>query len=753
MLLTRFSRSLALTVALMLLATGAAMAWTPKQAPIMTKWAAEVNPRKPLPDYPRPQLVRRDWLNLNGIWEYQSGNEGDSVPVGRTLSSEILVPYPVESALSGVMEHHDRLWYRRSFTVPSPWRGKQVVLNFGAVDFESEVYINGKSVGVHRGGYLPFHYDVTPFLSKTGPQELIVRVLDATNDAGEPRGKQTLRPGGIMYTPTTGIWQTVWLEPVSRTAVSDLKIVPDIDAGKVNVTVAASEPAPDTTVVVTVEDAGRVVAQATGRPGTEMSIPVPNAKLWSPDNPFLYDLHVTVGQGRSVSDRVQSYFGMRKISLGLEHGIKKMFLNNKFLFEIGPLDQGFWPDGLYTQPTEAALKSDIEAMKAFGFNMVRKHIKVEPARWYYWTDKLGLLVWQDMPSANSYTDSHDKVPPVDRPEFETELHDLVITHWNSPSIIMWDIFNEGQGQFDTPRLVGMVKELDPSRLVNEASGGGYFGSGDVSDLHSYPPPGCPSPSATKALACGEYGGIGLLIKGHTWKPTGGGYTDVHDGKDLESLYGEFSDKLKSFRDVQGLSAAVYTQITDVETELNGLMTYDRTFKCDPAEIAKANHFQYPVATYREVLPTSEKVSQTWKYTTAAPAAEWFTLSFDDAAWTTGPGGFGTDPPGRGPVGTPWTTDDIWLRRTFNPGSLTPEQVARLVVRDFHDEDIDVYINGVPAYSAPGFISSYQYRPLSKAARQSLVPNGENRIAVHCHQTVGGQYIDVGIFERIPVPTP
>jgi len=749
---TKLSHSLILAGALALLAHGAT-AWAPKQAPLMTKWAGQVDSRHPWPDYPRPQMVRADWLNLNGVWQYQPGAEGDVVPTGQTLSSAILVPYPVESALSGVMEHHDRLWYRRRFVVPPAWKGRQVRLNFGAVDFESEVYINGKSVGVHRGGYLPFSYDITPYLTGSGPQELIVRVFDPTDLAGEPRGKQTTHPGGIMYTPTTGIWQTVWLEPVSRTCVQDLKIVPDIDARRVKVTVNATAPTPDTQVVVTVKAAGSVVKTVTGMPGTALSIPVANPKLWSPDRPFLYDLTVKLVQGRTVSDQVHSYFGMRKISIGVDRGVKKMFLNNKFLFEIGPLDQGFWPDGLYTQPTEAALKADIQAMKTYGFNMVRKHIKVEPARWYYWTDKLGLLVWQDMPSANSYLPSEVTPPPVDKPEYEAELRDMVTTHWNSPSIIMWDIFNEGQGQFDTPRLVSLVKTLDPSRLVNQASGGGYADAGDVLDVHSYPPPNCPAPSATQALACGEYGGIGLVVPGHTWRPTGGGYTNVKTGADLEELYGEFAGRLKTFRDQKGMSAAVYTQITDVETELNGLMTYDRTLKCDPAAIALANRFQYPVPTYREIIPTSEEASQTWKYTTTAPASDWFKPSFDDAAWKQGPGGFGDDAPGHGLIGTPWTDTpgDIWLRRTFNPGPLTPQQIARLVLRDYHDEDIDVYINGVPAYSSRGFISSYEYRPLSQAARRILVSNADNELAVHCHQTEGGQYVDVGISERIPSP--
>jgi len=738
--------AIAVTGALATLAPAVSQALESKQAPIMTKWAAKVDREHPWPDYPRPQFARKDWLNLNGVWEYQSGTATDATPVGKKLSGEILVPFAVESALSGVMEHHDRLWYRRSFTVPAKWSGKRVILNFGAVDFESEVFINGTSVGVHKGGYLPFSYDVTQYLKGGGPQELIVRVFDPTIEGGQPRGKQTTNPGGIMYTPTTGIWQTVWLEPVAQSYIHDLKIVPDIDAKAVKITVNAPDAADGSKATIKIKSGRSVIKTVEATPNTELSIPIEDPKLWSPDTPFLYDIEVTLANGKAVSDSVNSYFGMRKISIGEEHGIKKMFLNNKFLFEIGPLDQGFWPDGIYTPPSEDALKGDIESMKKLGFNMVRKHIKVEPARWYYWTDRMGLLVWQDMPSANSYT---DHTPPVDKEEYETELRDLVKTHWNVPSIIMWDVFNEGQGQFDTARLVGVVKELDPSRLVNEASGGGYTGAGDVADVHSYPPPGCPAPSTTQALACGEYGGIGLLVKGHTWRPNGGGYTEVKDGKDLEELYGEFADKLKTFRDVNGMSAAVYTQITDVETELNGLLTYDRVYKVNPAEIAKANHFQYPVPKYIEVLPTSEKVGLTWKFTTTSPAADWSKTAFDDSAWQSGVGGFGTEGTPNTKIGTTWSTPDIWLRRSVTLPSLTAEQVSNLVVRDYHDEDVEIYINGVLAYSATGFVSSFEYKPITKEARAAIKPNGVNEIAVHCHQTTGGQFVDVGLFERIP----
>ncbi len=400
----KFLSAVSATLAVTLLAAVPSQAWTPKRAPLMTRWAAQVDPKRPLPEYPRPQLVRSDWLNLNGIWQYQSGAASDTLPTGKKLSSEILVPYPVESALSGVMEHHDRIWYRRNFTVPAAWKGKQVKLHFGAVDYESEVFVNGKSVGVHRGGYEPFSYDVTRYLKAGGPQELIVRVFDPTDAGGQPRGKQTLKPGGIMYTPTTGIWQTVWMEPVARTAIRSLHMVPDIDKSQIRIAVDAENATAQNSALVTIKAAGKTVKTVTLKPGVDTAIALPAPKLWSPDSPFLYDVSVVLMNGKTPVDRVGSYFGMRKISVGEVNGVPKLLLNNKFVFQMGPLDQGFWPDGLYTAPTDAALRYDLEMTKKLGFNMTRKHIKVEPARWYYHADKLGLLVWQDMPSPNSYTD-------------------------------------------------------------------------------------------------------------------------------------------------------------------------------------------------------------------------------------------------------------------------------------------------------------------------------------------------------------
>ncbi len=738
------------TVSLMTATTADASGWAPKTASLMTRWASQVSPTNALPEYPRPQLVRSQWLNLNGVWQYQSGNESDAVPVGKKLASKILVPFPVESALSGVMEHHDRLWYRRSFTVPAAWKNKQLMINFGAVDYEAEVFVNGHSVGVHRGGYEPFGYDIAPFLKGDGPQELIVRVFDPTDAGGQPRGKQSLKPGGIMYTPTSGIWQTVWLEPVARTAIQSLHMIPDVDHSRIRFTVNANAATSSTHAIIKIMDAGKVVATSDIKPNVEVAIPLKNPRLWSPTNPFLYDVSVVLINGNQTSDSVTSYFGMRKISLGKVGGITKMLLNNKFVFELGPLDQGFWPDGIYTAPTDEALKSDIVQEKALGFNMVRKHIKVEPARWYYWADKLGIMVWQDMPSPNSYTGN---APPVDKPAFEKQLRQTIMTHWNSPAIVMWIVFNEEQGRHDTISLVNLAKQLDPSRLVDRDSGGGYDkapegDAGDVDDVHSYPPPAASGPSATQALVCGEYGGIGYVIKGHTWQKEGWGYTSVTTPRQVEDLYGEFTALLKHLRDEKGLSAAVYTQISDVESESNGLMTYDRILKSHAPRIALANRFAYPVPTYKVVVPTSEKASQSWKYSLVAPSTDWIQKTFDDAAWKTGAGGFGTDVPTSPRIGTPWTSSDIWLRRTFTLGNLSALQLSQLVVRDYHDEDLDVYINGVLAYKGPGYISTFENKPISDEARKSLVLGGQNTMAVHCHQTQGGQYVDVGLSLEI-----
>ena len=413
--------------------------WKMGKAPLMTSFASTIDTSNVLGEYPRPQMVRENWMNLNGIWQYQPGTGFTQAVPTAQLTGKILVPFPVESAISGVMKHSDNLWYRRTFTIPAAWAGQKVLIHFGAVDYKSQVYINRQSVGIHTGGYDPFTYDITSSLTASGPQEITVKVNDPTNAGGQPRGKQTLTPGGIMYTSCSGIWQTVWLEPVPQTSISDIKIVPELDKSSVVVNTSTLGVASNLTVKIEVKDGPTTVAQLTGNANSDLTIPVANAKLWSPDSPFLYDLKITLLSGNTPIDSLGSYLGMRKISMKQVGNVQKLFLNNESVFQFGPLDQGYWPDGNYTAPTDLAILSDLQSIKDLGYNMVRKHVKVEPYRWYYYADKLGLLVWQDMPSSNSYTSSPQT---IDNVQFEKELTNMVKTHWNSPSIIMWILFNE-----------------------------------------------------------------------------------------------------------------------------------------------------------------------------------------------------------------------------------------------------------------------------------------------------------------------
>ncbi len=711
-----------------------------KQAPLMTSFAKDVDPQNVLPEYPRPQMQRSDWMNLNGIWQFQTGTGQSETMPGGQLSGSILVPFPVESAISGVMEHYSRLWYRRSFEVPASWEGQRIILHFGAVDYEAEVYMNGQSLGKHLGGYDPFSFDITEFLEEGAAQELTVRVFDPTDEAGIPRGKQTLHPQGIMYTSTTGIWQSVWLEPLPETHIQDIKMVPDIDESvlRLNVSTTGS----DASIKATVKENGNTVTTITGAANQELCISIPNRKLWSPDDPFLYDLEITLLQNGEKIDSVGSYFGMRKISLKEENGIQKMYLNNKFLFHMGPLDQGFWPDGIYTAPTDEALKFDLEMIKQFGFNMVRKHIKVEPQRWYYWADKLGVMVWQDMPSINSYTNMPQT---IDQAAYKNELKQLVQNHWNSPSIVMWVVFNESQGQHNTEDLVKMVEDLDPSRLVNQGSGGEWHGVGEVLDAHAYPAPTCPK-SSTQALACGEYGGVGLEIEGHTWSDGYFGYVTAVNEEELLSYYEKFIDQLTMYKTNEGLSAAVYTEITDVEIELNGLITYDRLVKADVARLYAANRKVIEQDIFlTPLLSTSKNEEHNWQYTTDTPAQDWYLDNFDESSWRTGTAGFGTDGTPGAVVRTIWNTPDIWIRKEFDLGDVSSLERENIVLDIHHDEDCEVYINGVWAVSLRGWTTAYTTVPISTSAFKALKPNEQNTIAIHCNQTAGGQYIDAGIY--------
>jgi hypothetical protein len=743
--------------------------WKPKQAPLMTRWAKDVDPKKPLPEYPRPQMVRDRWQNLNGLWDYAIRPKEDARP--EKWDGEILVPFAAESALSGVMQkvgEENRLWYRRTFEVPSGWAGERVLLHFGAVDWETAVWVNGKEVGTHRGGYDPFTFDIAAALNQSGRQEIIVGVWDPTTGGQQPLGKQHDRPAGIWYTPTTGIWQTVWLEPVPRTYIRSLTIIPDVDKNMVSVAVdAGGDPAGHAASVSVIVGSPRIQAirqaATSGELGKPIILPLgqnPDPPFWSPDSPQLHDLKITLhklqGEKKALGeavDAVQSYFGLRKISLGKdEKGVTRLMLNNKPVFQFGPLDQGFWPDGLYTAPTDAALKFDIEMTKKFGFNMARKHVKVEPARWYYWCDKLGLLVWQDMPSS---ADGHvapgkgeGTRPPAIVENFERELKALIDARRNSPSIVMWVPFNEGWGQFDTVRIAKLVKEYDPTRLVNCASGWNDFPVGDVHDIHVYPGPASPNPEEHRAAVLGEYGGLGLPLKGHTWQSEKNwGYRSFTSIVDLTDAFLNLTTRLHPLVGNPGLSTAIYTQTTDVEVEVNGLMTYDReVIKLPIEKVGPAIRRIYgPPPRVDNIVATSQKAPQEWRYTTARPADDWFRPDADLSTWLTGPGGFGTQGTPGAVVRTEWKTADIWIRRNFELSDR--QSLDRLHLLMHHDEDAEVYLNGVLAAKVTGYATDYQWFDIKSEARAALRP-GKNVIAIHCKQTGGGQYIDAGLVELI-----
>jgi len=575
----------------------AGAAWHKGIPPIATPWTDEVGPRHALPEYPRPQLVRDKWQNLNGVWEFAGAAVGQAPPVGQELGERVLVPYPIESALSGIQRHVDRMFYRRAFTVPAGWRvgqGQRLLLHFGAVDYDAKVWVNGTQVATHRGGYDGFDADVTDALRGTGPQELIVWAEDLTDATGQPIGKQRrVSDRGIFYQGSSGIWRTVWMEPVADSSIAGLAMTPDLAASALKLT-AETVRGDGLTVQAVARAGGRVVGKVTGAAGTAMVVPVPKARLWSPESPFLYDLEVTLLDGRRTVDTVTSYFGMREIGKAPgADGKLRLTLNGKILFNLATLDQGFWPDGLNTAPTDAALRFDLQQHKELGFNAVRKHIKVEPDRWFYWADKLGLLVWQDMPAANT-----GPIPEPWRAQFEAELHEMVREHSSWTSIVAWVPFNEGWGEWDraaTGRIAEDVKKQDPSRLVNAHSGvnccnsKGDAGKGDVIDFHQYLGPASPAPDANRVSIDGEHGGYGLKTANHMWFGDGQAYEMEPDSATLTSKYVANQRAVLTSARSCGISASVYTQITDVEGELNGFWTYDRQLlKMDRKQVRAVN---------------------------------------------------------------------------------------------------------------------------------------------------------------------
>ncbi len=558
--------------------------WKPAGDKIMTSWGENLDPANVHSEYPRPQLERGEWMNLNGLWDLK---------VGEIYDGEILVPFPVESALSGVgirVGGEREMVYSREFSVPKKWKNRRVMLNFGAVDWQTEVFVNGVSVGDHTGGFTPFGFDITDALT-AGVNSLVVKVWDPTDGSFQPRGKQQNVPSGIWYTPVSGIWQTVWLEPVADNHIADLRVTPDIDGGTlfVNADVEGD-------VHIKVLDGKKVVAKVSGKGGEELAVKMPqDMRLWSPEDPYLYNIEVSAGK-----DKVKSYAGMRKFSRKQdENGIWRLQLNNKDYFQFGPLDQGWWPDGLYTAPSDEALVYDVIKTKEWGFNMIRKHVKVEPARWYYHCDRLGMIVWQDMPSGGEYPGWNNQTwfegqdgrrSPQSEDNYYKEWEEIMDDFYSFTCIGVWVPFNEGWGQFKTRQAAEWTREKDPTRLVNAASGGNFFENcGDILDLHNYPDPKMYLYDPSVANVLGEYGGIGWAIEGHLWEPNRNwGYVQFDSAEGVTDEYVKFAEQLYDFVE-KGFGAAVYTQTTDVEIEVNGLMTYDRKkIKVDEARVREVN---------------------------------------------------------------------------------------------------------------------------------------------------------------------
>lgn len=578
-------KTLILTAAALLTTLGGMAQWQPAGDRIRTAWSEEIDPQNVLPEYPRPQMVRSEWKNLNGLWNYAIRPLGEQPAA---FDGEILVPFAVESSLSGVGERlgsKNELWYERTFEISPKWNGKRILLHFGAVDWKADVWVNGISVGSHTGGYTPFSFDITAALAK-GENTLRVRVWDPTDEGYQPRGKQVNNPNGIWYTPVSGIWQTVWLEAVPQQYIREVRTTPDLDRKTFRVEVPVCNAQPGDLVEVTLYDGGAEVASARALNGATVELTLADPKCWSPDSPFLYDMKVALLRNGRLIDAVESYAAMRKFStLRDKNGIVRLALNNKPLFQFGPLDQGWWPDGLYTTPTDEALAFDVIKTKELGYNMIRKHVKVEPARWYYHCDKAGMIVWQDMPNGDqgpqwqmhSYFTGEERHRSAESEAcYRKEWKEIIDYLYSFPSIGVWVPFNEAWGQFKGPEIAEWTKAYDPSRLVNPASGGNHYLTGDILDLHHYPQPKMTLLDTNRATVLGEYGGIGLVIPDHVWVKNrdNWGYTRFNSPKEVTDEYARYADELLRLIGC-GFAAAVYTQTTDVEVEVNGLMTYDR----------------------------------------------------------------------------------------------------------------------------------------------------------------------------------
>ncbi len=732
-----------------------------------TKWADQVDTEKPWNIYPRPQMKRSQWINLNGEWEYAIQSKDLVQPT--SYDGTILVPFAVESELSGVKKtvgENNYLWYKKQVPTPKLGRDEALLLHFGAVDWEATVFVNGQQIGHHKGGYTPFSFDVSPYL-KGKNTEIVVRVWDPTDQGTQARGKQVKQPSGIWYTPVTGIWQTVWLERVPQQRIEQVKTTPDIDREMIAVEVATTPLGAAGTLHWEISLEGKTIHQATTQvsaatTSVSASLPVADMQLWAPETPVLYDLNIVLkdAQGDHL-DAVQSYFGMRKISMGKDpNGYTVLMLNNEPHFEFGLLDQGWWPDGLYTAPTPEALMYDVEVTKDLGFNMLRKHVKVEPAYYYYRCDQMGMIVWQDMPNGNyrnslriqAWEPQDARRPDESTRQFERELKELVDAFYPFPSIVMWVPFNEGWGQYDTKRVTHWLENYDPSRLVNSPSGWTDRGVGDVIDVHLYPGPGMEMAEEDRISVLGEFGGLGYPVKDHLWwDKRNWGYLTFQEEKVFVREFKEVIQDLIGLK-AWGLSAAIYTQTTDVEGEVNGLMTYDReVLKLKPSQTkAWLAPLYQPMWNRRLYVMDSEHSPQSWKITHEEPDGQWMTNSFNDADWTTASGPFSSFHnfflPDQYHKWNPG--QQLYARKTFSVQDIPDQLYLKYYLIK---SEADIYINGqkITSIKHQGGRKRHYAHSYHNDIKQHL-NKGLNTIAIVVKSMEQECSFDVGLYGTAPI---
>lgn len=719
-----------------------AQSWKPANGRLTTQWGENLSPDRVWQQYPRPQMQRSEWKNLNGLWDYAVLPKGQTAP--KQFDGKILVPFAIESSLSGVgkpLLPTQELWYSKKFTVPANWSGKDIILHFDAVDWETTCWVNGKKVGSHKGGSDPFSFNITPYLKKSGEQEIRLSVWDPTDTDLQARGKQVLNPKGIWYTAVSGIWQTVWLEPVSKTRLEQFVPVPDIDRQQVQFTTNATGLTGGEQLRITIKKDGKLVKDTVAAYKYQLTVSLPNASLWSPASPTIYNVEVALTSKNKVVDQFNTYFAMRKIALGQdEHGYTRLMLNNQPIFQFGTLDQGWWPDGLLTPPSDEAMLYDMVKLKEMGFNMIRKHIKVEPSRYYYHADTMGLLLWQDMPSgfAGGNTPSHvafeakeDWVRPAESAaQFEKEWKSIMDHLRFFPSIVMWVPLNEGWGQYDTKRIAQLTKDYDPTRLVDAPSGWTDRGVGDVNDAHQYPGPGMEPPMANKdrAIVLGEFGGLGLVVKDHIWNPNtrNWGYKTYMS---TDTLIAEYSELMYNMQLMvpRGLSAAVYTQTTDVEGEVNGLLTYDRKVIKIPVELLRKLH----APMYEKV---TGKISFINKAAETDPNQFYYMLGKASTGWQQQqtPAGFTTT---HTPVDMK-KGESVYAYQEFDIDDM-PEGLA---LKLYGFGDAKIYLNGELIWQEDKIRTKRHYDDVNITNKINLLKKGKNRIAVECtHVTQATQF--------------